>query len=93
MVGARLVAMVTSKARLPFCAIGPSTLKAPAPKLILSMSLIRVKNTLLKDTDGKRKIKRMVSFLSLDKGRLFFPKLSLKDETHEIFFTIGWSVY
>ena len=25
-VGARLVAMVTCKARLPFCAIGPSTL-------------------------------------------------------------------
>ena len=29
MVGARLVAMVTSKARLLFCAIGPSTFKAP----------------------------------------------------------------
>ena len=49
-------------------------------------------NTQLKDTGGKRKIKRMVSFLSLDKGRLFFPKLSLKDETHEIFFMADWSV-
>ena len=34
----------------------------------------------------------MLSFLSLDKGRPFFPKLSLKDEIHEIFFTADWSV-
>ena len=39
-VGARLVAMVTSKAMLPFRVIGPSAFKAPAPKLNLSMSLI-----------------------------------------------------
>ena len=35
-----LVAMVTSKAILPFFSISPSTFKASAPKLILSMSLI-----------------------------------------------------
>ena len=34
----------------------------------------------------------MVSFLSLDKGRLFYPKLYLKDETREIFFTADWSI-
>ena len=53
---------------------------------------IKVKNTQLKDTDRKGKIKRMLSgFLSVDKGRLFFPKLSLKDEIYEIFFTADWS--
>ena len=55
-------------------------------------AFFKVKNTQLKDTGGKRKITRMLSFLSLDKGRLFFPKLSLKDETHEIFFMADWSV-
>ena len=39
-VGARLVAMVTSKTMLPFhtTCIGPSTFKAPAPKLIFLIS-------------------------------------------------------
>ena len=38
--GARLVAVDTWKAMLPFCAMGPSTFKAPTHNLILSMSLI-----------------------------------------------------
>lgn len=38
-VGIFLVATVTSKVMLPFCAIGPSTFKAPSPKFILSMSI------------------------------------------------------
>ena len=37
--GICLVAMVTSKAMLPFHAIGLSTFKTPSPKLILSMSI------------------------------------------------------
>lgn len=37
----------------------------------------KVKNTPLKDTDGKGKFKRMLSFLLIDKGRLFFIKLTL----------------
>ena len=40
-----------------------------------SVSHFKVKNTPLKDTsDGKGKIKTMLSFLLVDKGRLFFPK-------------------
>ena len=40
-----------------------------------SVSHFKVKNTSLKDTDGKGKFKRMFSFLSVDKGKLFFTKL------------------
>ena len=44
----------------------------------------QVKNTPLKDANGKEKFKRMLSFL-LDKGRLFFTKLSFEEfEVHEI---------
>ena len=38
----------------------------------------QVKNTPLKETDGKRKFKRMLSFLLVDKGRLFFYKIVLR---------------
>ena len=40
------------------------------------VSHFKVKNTPLKDTDGKGKFKRMLSFLLIDKGRLFFTKLT-----------------
>ena len=44
--------------------------------------------TPLKDTDGTEKFKRMLSFLSEDKGRLFFTKLSFEEfKIHEIFIT------
>ena len=45
----------------------------------------QVNNTPLKDTDWKGKFKRMLSFLLVDKGRLFFTKLSFEEfEIHEI---------
>ena len=47
-------------------------------------------HVLLKDTDGKGKFKRMLtcSFLLVDKGGLFFTKLSFKKfEIHNIFIT------
>ena len=40
------------------------------------VSHFKVKNTPLKHTDGKGNFKRMLSFLQVDKGRLFFIKLS-----------------
>ena len=59
-----------------------------------SVSHFNVKNTPLKDTDGKGKIKTMLSFLLVGKGRLFFPKLSFKEfEIHEIFFMADRSVW
>ena len=48
------------------------------------VSHFKVKSTSLKDIDGKGKFKRMVSFILLDKGRLYFTKLSF--EEFEIFF-------
>ena len=47
------------------------------------VSHFKAKNTQLKDKDGKGKFKRMLSFLLLDNGRLFFTKLSF--EQFEIF--------
>ena len=41
------------------------------------VSHFKVKNALPKDTDGKGEFKRMLSFLLIDKGRLFFIKLTL----------------
>ena len=51
-----------------------------------SVSHFEVKNKPLKHTDGKGKFKRMLSFLLLENGRLFFTKSSFeKYEIHEIF--------
>ena len=45
----------------------------------------QVNNTPLKDTDWKGKFKRMLRFLLVDKGRLFFTKLFFEEfEIHEI---------
>ena len=52
------------------------------PKCLIST----LKITSLIDTDGKGKFRRMLSFLLLDKGRLFFTKLFF--EVLEIFFTV-----
>ena len=53
-----------------------------------SVSHFKVKNTSLKDTHGKGKFKRMFSFLSVDKGKLFFTKLFFEEfAVHEISIT------
>ena len=53
------------------------------------VSNFKVKNTSLKHTDGKGNLKRILSFLQVDKGRLFrLYKLSLKEFIiHGIFIT------
>ena len=59
-----------------------------------SVSHFNVKNTCtpLKHTDRKRKFKRMLSFLLVENGRLFFTKSSFeKFEIHEIFITADQS--
>ena len=54
----------------------------------------KVKNTLLKHTDGKGNFKRMLSFLQVDKGRLFFIKLSFEEfKMHGIFITTNRSAW
>ena len=52
------------------------------PKCLIST----LKIASLIDTDGKGKFRRMLSFLLLDKGGLFFTKLFF--EVLEIFFTV-----
>ena len=53
-----------------------------------SVSHFKVKNKPLKHTDGKGKFKKMLSFLLVENGRLFFTKSSFeKFESHEIFIT------
>ena len=53
----------------------------------------RLKNTLLKDKkNGKRKFKRMLSFLFVEEGELFIKKSSF-EEFNLVFFTTDlWSV-
>ena len=46
----------------------------------------KVKNTPLKDKNGKRKFKRMLSFLFVEKGKLFIKKSSF-EEFNLVFFT------
>ena len=59
-----------------------------------SVSHFNVTKTPLKDTDGKGNIKTMLSFLLVDKGRLFFPQLSFKEfEIHKIFFMADRSLW
>ena len=58
------------------------------------VSNFKVKNTPLKHTDGKGNFKRMLSFLQVDKGRLFFIKLSFVEfKIHEIFITADRSAW
>ena len=61
-----------------------------------SVSPFKVKNTPIKDTDGKEKFKRTLtgSFLLVDKGRFFFAKLSFEElNIHEIFIAADWSAW
>ena len=58
-----------------------------------SVSHFKVKNTPLKDTGGKGRFKRMLNFLLMDKGRLFFTESSEKFEIHEIFITADRSAW
>ena len=46
-----------------------------------------IENTPIKDTNGKRKFKRMVSFIFVDKQTLFAMKLSFK-EFNLVFYTV-----
>ena len=39
----------------------------------------KIENTPIKDTNGKRKFKRMLSFLFVDKRKLFAMKLSFEE--------------
>ena len=61
-----------------------------------SVSHLKFQNTCtpLKHTDGKRKFKRMLSFLLVENLRLFFTKSSFeKFEIHEIFITADRSAW
>ena len=59
-----------------------------------SVSHLKVKNKPLKHTHGKGKFKRMLSFLLVENGRLFFTKSSFeKFESHEIFITADQSAW
>ena len=46
----------------------------------------KIENTPIKDTNGKRKFKRMLSFLFVDKRKLFAMKLSF-EEFNLVFYT------
>ena len=56
-----------------------------------SGSHLKVKNTPLKHTDGKGSFKRMLSFLQVDKGRLFFLKIVLRGNQSTRNFHLGRS--
>ena len=42
----------------------------------------KIENIPIKDTNGKRKFKRMLSFLFVDKRKLFAMKLSFEEFNH-----------
>ena len=48
--------------------------------------LFKIENTPIKDTNGKRKFKRMLSFLFVEEGKLFIKKSSF-EEFNLVFFT------
>ena len=49
-------------------------------------------NTPIKDTNGKRKLKRMLCFLFVNKRKLFAVKLSF-EEFNLVFYTADWSAW
>ena len=54
----------------------------------------KVKDTPRKHSDGKENFKRMRSFLQVDKGRLFFIKLSFEEcKINEFFITADRSTW
>ena len=54
--------------------------------------LFEIENTPIKDTNGKRKFKRMLSFLFVDKQKLFAMELSVK-EFNLVFYTVDRSAW
>ena len=52
----------------------------------------KIENTPIKDTNGKRKFKRMLSFLFVDTRELFAMKLSF-EEFNLVFFTADQSAW
>jgi len=52
----------------------------------------KIENTPIKDTSGKRKSKRMLRFLFVDKRELFAKKLSC-EEFNLVFFTVDQSAW
>ena len=52
----------------------------------------KIEKTPIKDTNRKRKFKRMLSFVFVDKRKLFAMKLSFK-EFNLVFFTADWSAW
>ena len=66
--------------------------------ILLSCGLVRqvlhfkIENTPMKDTNGKRKFKRILSFLFVDKRELFAMKLSFV-EFNPVFFTADQSTW
>ena len=53
---------------------------------------LKIENTQIKDTNGKRKFKRILSFLFVDKRELFAMKLSFV-EFNFVFFTVDQSAW
>ena len=53
---------------------------------------LKIENTPIKDTNGKRKFKRMLSFLFADKLELFLVKLSF-EEFNLVFLTADQSAW
>ena len=53
---------------------------------------LKIENTPIKDTNGKRKFKRMLSFLFVDKRKLFAMKLSF-EEFNLVFYTADRSAW
>ena len=53
---------------------------------------LKVENTPIKDTNGKRKFKRLLSFLFVDKRKLFAMKLSF-EEFNLVFYMADWSAW
>ena len=52
----------------------------------------KIESTTIKDANGKRKFKRMLSFLFVDKRKLFAKKLSF-EEFNLVFYTADRSVW
>ena len=69
-----------------------ATARSPCRCFKTRVLLFKVKNTPLKDKNGKRKFKRMLSFLFVEKGKLFIKKSSFEEFNLVFFTTELWSV-
>ena len=79
-----------------FCKFHPSTKwLARDPDVVVFKTKVlhfKIENTPIKDTNGKRKFKRMLSFLFVDKRKLFAMKLSF-EEFNLVFYTADRSAW